>query len=96
VEGDAQAQGQRRVADTRCPFAPSLGLYPVQSGNALAAPLNEFGSDEKWQILGMNVMSRKYRTELVSPIVGYSSFGALTAWTYWYAKRAIGAARQRR
>jgi hypothetical protein len=46
VEGDAQAQGQRRVADTRCPFAPSLGLYPVQSGNALAAPLNEFGSDE--------------------------------------------------
>jgi hypothetical protein len=33
---------------------------------------------------------------LVSPIMGYSSFGALTAWTYWYAKRAIGAARQRK
>ena len=31
----------------------------------------------------------------VSPIMGYSSFGALTAWTYWYAKRAIVAARQR-
>jgi len=26
---------------------------------------------------------------LVSPILGYSSLGALTAWTFWYAKRAI-------
>jgi hypothetical protein len=33
---------------------------------------------------------------LVNPIMGYSSFGALTAWSYWYASRAIGAARQRR
>jgi hypothetical protein len=32
---------------------------------------------------------------LVSPIMGYSLFGALTASTYWYAKRAIAAARQR-
>jgi hypothetical protein len=26
---------------------------------------------------------------LVSPIMGYSSIGSLTAWTFWYAKRAI-------
>ena len=26
---------------------------------------------------------------LVSPIVGYSTIGGLTAWTYWYANRAI-------
>jgi hypothetical protein len=26
---------------------------------------------------------------LVSPIMGYSSIGALTAWTFWYARRAI-------
>jgi hypothetical protein len=32
---------------------------------------------------------------LVNPILGYSSFGALTAWTYWYARRVIVAARQR-
>jgi hypothetical protein len=33
---------------------------------------------------------------LVRPIMDFSSIGALTAWTYWYARRAIGAARQRR
>jgi hypothetical protein len=26
---------------------------------------------------------------LASPIIGYSTIGALTAWTFWYAKRAI-------
>jgi hypothetical protein len=33
---------------------------------------------------------------LVRPIMDFSSIGALTAWTYWYARRAIGAARRRR
>jgi intracellular septation protein A len=33
---------------------------------------------------------------LVRPILDFSSIGALTAWTYWYARRAIGAARQGR
>jgi hypothetical protein len=33
---------------------------------------------------------------LVRPIMDFSSIGALTAWTYWYARRAIGAARQSR
>ena len=32
---------------------------------------------------------------LVNPIMGYSSFGALTAWTYWYARREIRALRER-
>ena len=31
---------------------------------------------------------------LMRPIIDFSSIGALTAWTYWYARRAIGAARQ--
>ena len=33
---------------------------------------------------------------LVRPIMDFSSIGALTAWTYWYARRAIAAARQSR
>jgi hypothetical protein len=33
---------------------------------------------------------------LVRPIIDFSSIGALTAWTYWYARRAIGATRQER
>jgi hypothetical protein len=33
---------------------------------------------------------------LVSPIMGYSALGALTAWTFWYAKRAIGRIRAQR
>jgi hypothetical protein len=33
---------------------------------------------------------------LVNLIMGYASFGALTAWSYWYARRAICAARQSR
>lgn len=31
---------------------------------------------------------------LVSPIVGYSALAALTAWTYWYARHRVRAARQ--
>jgi hypothetical protein len=31
---------------------------------------------------------------LARPIMDFSSIGALTAWTYWYARGAIGAARQ--
>jgi len=32
----------------------------------------------------------------VNPIVGYSSAGALTAWTFWYARRRVRAARRGR
>jgi hypothetical protein len=31
---------------------------------------------------------------LVNPIVGYSTAGVLTAWTFWFAKHRIRAARQ--
>ena len=33
---------------------------------------------------------------IARPIMDFSSIGALTAWTYWYARRAIAAARERR
>ena len=32
---------------------------------------------------------------LISPIVGYSTIGGLTAWTYWYARRAIKRSKKR-
>ena len=31
---------------------------------------------------------------LVNPIVGYSAMGLLTAWTFWYARRSVRAARR--
>ena len=31
---------------------------------------------------------------LVSPVLGYSAIGAMTAWTFWYAKRAIARIRK--
>lgn len=31
---------------------------------------------------------------IISPIIGYSALGAMTAWSFWYARRKIGPLRQ--
>ena len=33
---------------------------------------------------------------VVSAVIGYGALGALTAWTFWYARRGLAAARRTR